>query len=156
MPEIHASVLFRSAPEVVFAAISDHVTFFASPRMACLLLRPGDVQSNGLGAVREVRSGSFIFVEDITRFEPPLGFDYHVCSLRHATGLKAPFRHQRGWLELTPAGSGTRVDWRSRFSIDFPLFGRLLERRFARVAERGFEKLLLSARNRLEPGPAAT
>jgi len=155
MPEIHTSLLFKSTPEKVFAALAEHVVFFQGPEMACRLLEAGNGESNGFGAVREIRSGSFVFVESITRFERPTGFDYRVSSLRHASGWKLPFRHERGWLELTAENGGTRVDWRSRFSIAIPLLGRLLERRFAKVAGRGFEKLLLAARRRLEPDPVA-
>lgn len=155
MPDIHASVLFAAPPPQVFAAITDHIAFFNRPGMACRLLRKGDAEADGLGAVREIRSGNFVFVEAITRFERPTGFDYQVSSLRHAWGWQLPFRHERGWLELTAEGSGTRVDWRSRFRIALPLFSTLLERRFAQVAQRGFEKLLQAARDRLDSGRAA-
>ena len=155
MPEINVSVLFKSPPEAVFAALTDHVRFFQGKHMACRLLQEGDSEANGLGAVREIHSGAFVFTEAVTRFERPSGFDYLVSNLRHASGLKLPFRHERGWLDLIAEDGGTRVVWRSRFTVAVPLLGRLLEQRFADIAGRGFEKLLLAARSRLDPAATA-
>lgn len=152
MREIHVSLPFKVVPERVFAALADHETFFQGRQLSCRLLREGSPDRNGNGALREVRSGRLVFVEDISDFQPAQGFDYRVQSLCTASGRRLPFHHHRGWLSLMPEAGGTRVHWRSRFSIAVPLLGRLIEPLVARSVAHAFELLLLRARERLE-GP---
>ncbi len=155
MQEIRASVFFASPPAQVFAALADHETFFSGPHYSCRLTRDGQFARNGVGALREVRTGDYVFVEEIVVFDPPRGFDYLVRSVSKTSGRRLPLQHQRGWLELVPDRGGTLVHWRSRFAIAIPLLGWFLEPAFARTATRSFEKLLLAARARLDASPAA-
>jgi len=152
MPQIHASQHFDAPPEAVFAALSDHAAFLSGPGMRCRLLREGDTMRDGVGAVREVRTGGLVFVEDLVAFEPPRHFAYVIRSLATAGGRALPIRHERGWLDLVPVEGGTQVEWRSRFAVEVPLLGPLLAPLVAARIRRGFETLLARAARRLAAG----
>jgi hypothetical protein len=149
MPEVHASRRFDAAPSAVFAAISDHAAFLSGAGLACRLLREGDATRDGVGAVREVRTGSLVFIEDIVAFEPPRHFAYVIRSLATAGGRRLPIRHERGWMAISREDGGTRVDWHSRFEVAIPLLGPLLAPLLAPRVRRGFELLLARATQRL-------
>jgi hypothetical protein len=149
MPEIHATHRFDVAPEAVFAAISDHAAFLSGGGLACRLLREGSPARDGVGAVREVRAGALVFVEDIVAFEPPRHFAYVIRSLRTSGGRDLPIRHERGWIDFAPDGRGTRVDWRSRFEVTIPIVGRVVAPLVASRIRLGFEAMLVRAERRL-------
>lgn len=153
MPEVHASQRFDAAPSAVFAAISDHAAFLSGAGLACRLLREGDAARDGVGAVREVRTGGLVFIEDIVAFEPPVQFAYVIRSLATAGGRRLPIRHERGWMEVSREGGGTRVDWRSRFVVDLPLLGPLLAPLVAARIRAGFAALLARAARGLGAPP---
>lgn len=149
MIEIAIQHDFRQPPETVFALLADHESFFPQPRYTCRLREHGAPDRNGDGALREVRSGALQFVERISRFQPGRGFDYRIEALR-VGGLRVPFRHERGWVEISPTPGGCRVNWRSRFEVAVPLLGPALGRRFQRDAGRAFAWLLRDAQRRLD------
>lgn len=151
MPEIHASLRFDAAPAAVFAAISDHVAFLSGGGVACRLLRDGEATRDGIGAVREVRTGGLVFIEDIVAFEPPRHLAYVIRSLTLA-GRTLPIRHERGWMEVARGHDGTRVDWRSRFEVTVPLLGPALAPLVAARIQRGFDAMLARAARRLAAG----
>jgi uncharacterized protein YndB with AHSA1/START domain len=125
-------------PEAVFEILADHVRYdrFDGIRRA-ELVRPGERDRNGHGAVRWVWLGPLRFEEEITVFEPPTQLDYRIREVR---GL--PFRHQGGSIRLAPADGGTDVIWTSSFEIPIPVVGALLDRIFASRLERGFGGVL--------------
>lgn len=145
MPEIHASRHFDAAPAAVFAAISDHAAFLGGAGLACRLLRAGAPERDGVGAVREVRTGGLVFVEDIVAFEPPRHLAYVIRTLATPGGRALPIRHERGWMDVVREGGGTRVDWRSRFEVTLPLLGPLLAPLVALRIRAGFERVLARA-----------
>jgi hypothetical protein len=149
MTEIHATHRFDARPAVVFAAISDHAAFLSGGGLACRLQREGSPARDGVGAVREVRAGALVFVEDIVAFEPPRHFAYIIRSVRTSGGRDLPIRHERGWIDVAPDGRGTRVDWRSRFEVAIPLLGRLVAPLVAARIRHGFEAMLARAGRQL-------
>ena len=150
MPEIHATHRFDAAPAAVFAALSDHAAFLSGAGLRCRLLREGREARDGVGAVREVRAGGLVFVEDIVAFEPPRQLAYVIRSLTWRGGRALPIRHERGWIDLMREGTGTRVDWRSRFEVTVPLLGPLLAPAIAARIRAGFDQLLARAARRLD------
>ncbi|MFO0043770.1 MAG: SRPBCC family protein [Pseudomonadota bacterium] len=152
MPRIHARQRFDAPPAAVFAALSDHAAFLSGGAVRCRLLREGDAARDGVGAVREVRTGGLVFVEDIVAFEPPRHDAYLIRTLSTTRGWALPIHHERGWLEFAADGGDTVVDWHSRFQIAVPLLGRVFAPLVALRIRRGFDALLARAARRLAAG----
>lgn len=139
-------VIHIDAPrERVFTAVSDHVAFLTQADTTVTILRPGDIDRNGLGCVREVRVGRRArYVEEITAWEPPTFFEYTIRE----TSL--PLRHRGSRIELSAWGGGTDVTWTARFEITVPIVGGLLGSRVRRRLTTAFTNFLLAAKPRLE------
>lgn len=156
MYEIHVHETFAAPIEAVFDAVSDHERFISGPTIEeCRVEKEGAEERNGLGAVRRVRGGGYVFVEDIVGFDRPRRYDYRVVELKSARGRRQPFHHELGWLELTEVDGGTRVDWRSRFRFTIPLLGWALERVQGPGLAKVFAGMLAAAKARVEAEVAA-
>ena len=121
----------------VFELLSDHAGYtrfrgFSRAEM----VREGDPDSNGLGAVRRLSASGLTFDEEITAFERPTRMDYLIRK------VNVPLRHDGGSIRLTPAGERTHVDWRSSFTMAIPLVGGAAAALFAVGIRRGFVRLL--------------
>ena len=151
MFSIQATVVINRTRDEVFAFISDHERFLRGPGLTCRLSKEGHGHRNGVGAVRVVRAPGSVFTEEVIEFEPPRFYAYVV---RKVVGPLAPFApaHDRGWIELAPMGTRTRVDWHSRFRARVPVGGRVLERLTGAGMEGIFRRLLESAKAQLENG----
>ncbi|MFE0130032.1 SRPBCC family protein [Streptomyces sp. NPDC059037] len=91
-----------AAPDAVYGALADDVTGWPEWFTAVTLCRP-----TGGGAGREVRlKGGTRFRETIVAAEPAQRYAYRVDET-NAPGLRALLEE---W-QLTPAGTGTRVQW---------------------------------------------
>lgn len=125
-------------PGAVFEILADHARYdrFDGIRRS-ELVRRGDPAPNGVGAVRWIWLGPLRFEEEITAFEPPRRIDYRIREVK-----TLPFRHERGSIRLQADGTGTRAVWTSSFQIPVPVFGRVMDRIFARQLGRGFAHLL--------------
>jgi hypothetical protein len=119
---------FKHDASAVFKQLSDHVEFLSTSHIQCRLLHSGSENHNGLGAVREVRSGMFIFEEEITVFDAPRAYEYRIRTLRGPLGWKIPFQHPHGRIELNTLGNTTHAIWTSQFHFNIPLIGPLLDR----------------------------
>jgi hypothetical protein len=151
MVEILVEQVFKAAPAVVFAAVSDHAGFISGRGLVCRLSRVGSFEANGLGAVREVRSGPVTLVEAITGWQPGQGYDYRIARVQLGP-VPLPFVHELGEVRLTPEAGGTRVTWRSRFRVPVPGVGGALEARLAAGGRKAFAVLLRRAAERLAGG----
>jgi len=152
MQEVRVDVHIRAPVDAVFAAASDHETFLrtADGSTTAKVVRPGRPERNGLGCLREVSvRGKVRYLEEITAWEPPGAFEYTILK----TSL--PLRHVGSRLTFTPHGAGTDVAWTSRFSVPFPLLGRLLEWRAKGLYEAAFGAILRQAKERLETDVSA-
>jgi hypothetical protein len=121
----------------VFELLSDHAgyTRFRGISKAALV-REGTNERNGVGALRAIASGPISFEEEITVFERPTRMDYLIRK------VNLPLHHDGGSIELSQAGSGTRVLWRSNFTMPVPLVGGALGAMFAAIFRRAFIRLL--------------
>src|ERR1700691_6287024 len=123
MEEVRVLIHFGVPIERAFDTVSDHETFLRNARTTTRVVRPGSVDRNGLGCVREVRVGRRKrYLEEITAWERPIGFDY---TIREAS---MPFQHEGSRLRFIPHGGGTDVEWSSRFAVPVPVVGGLLGR----------------------------
>jgi hypothetical protein len=82
-------------------------------------------------AVRPLR-----FEEEITAFERPTRMDYLIRK------VNIPLDHDGGTITLSPVQSGTRVLWRSTFTVPVPVVGGALAAILAVFIKRGFVRLL--------------
>jgi hypothetical protein len=129
MHEIRVSHDFDAPARSVFSGVSDHVAFLSNSQIHCRLAREGDNERNGCGAIREVRSGMLRFEEAVTVFDEPKAYEYRILALRGPFGMKLPFQHEHGRIELDSLNGKTRVVWTSRFHFTIPLIGSWLDKK---------------------------
>ena len=136
---IHAPV------EKVWEAISDHEGYkrFRGIDLA-KVIKGGEKERNGVGAVREVHGMGVKFVEDIVTYEPPRLLEYKVVRCNR------PIEHDIGRVELIPRGEGTEIHWVSRFRMKIPLIGSWLGERNRVVARDWFYDFVLDMKEKLE------
>lgn len=122
---VHVTHLFSSAPEIVFAALSEHENL--GPLFAAKItrVRDGDTSRNGVGSVRALRAGPLpAFEETTTTAEPNSLIEYRITK-------GGPLRGHWGVQRLTPtANGGTMLDYRIGFDAPIPgmaaLVGKVL------------------------------
>lgn len=104
----------RTPIEVVFEYLSDHARYDRFRIMTrSALLREGESERNGVGALRGLSSGPVRFEEEITRFERPTRMDYVIRE------VNMPVRHEGGSITLTSDARGaTDVLWVSSWSTN--------------------------------------
>jgi uncharacterized protein YndB with AHSA1/START domain len=93
--------------EVVWDTLTNHVGMTTwGPGITVAMDRPGTTDANGVGAVRRIATpgpGPDI-VEEVVTYEAPNVMGYKALS-------GTPFPGYAGEVRLTPAGSGTHVNW---------------------------------------------
>jgi uncharacterized protein YndB with AHSA1/START domain len=136
---IHAPI------DQVWETISDHegYTRFKGIHLA-KVLKEGDKERNGVGAVREVHGMGVRFVEDIVTYDPPRLLEYKVVRCNR------PIDHEIGRVELISRGEGTEIHWVSRFRMKIPLIGNWLAERNRVVARDWFYDFVLDMKEQLE------
>jgi len=123
--------------ERVFEVISDHAGYSRFPGIqSSELVREGETERNGLGALRRIRSRPLSFEEEVTRFERPTRMDYLILD------VNAPISHDGGSMVLSDEGSGTRVIWTSTFEYTVPVMGGALGAVTVPYMSRGFRRVL--------------
>src|SRR5271154_1503542 len=95
-----------SAPiEAVFDRLTDHANYKnVSPLRISELVRLGEPEPNGVGAIRRMGLVGPTQTEEVTVFERPTRFDYQLRS-----GL--PVRDHTGTVELAKTGAGTHITY---------------------------------------------
>lgn len=140
LPYVNARVHIDAPPDVVWRAITDHARMPEwTPIRACVVIRPGSPDPNGLGAVRQLRAPGTSIEEEVVLWDPPRRFDY--CLRRGA-----PLRDHRGHVFLTPDAGGTQVQWTARFRPLVPATGAALRA----FLQRGFDGALRKLKRRIE------
>lgn len=130
-------------PDVVYRALADDVEGWPAWFTQVTAAHPVDA-----GAGREVRlRGGIAFRESVVAAEPGLRYAYRVDE-SNAPGLQALLEE---W-QLTPAGSGTRVQW--TFAADgSPLF-RFMMRRGRSAMGKSFRDAVRNLGRRLSAAAA--
>ena len=138
MIDVRVEYVLDKPIEAVFEALSDHENYAVySGFTRSELLRSGDKEKNGQGAVRLLTAGRASFKERITHFERPCRMDYHVEEMKP---LNLP--HEKGEIRLYAEGDKTRVIWISVSRMNIPIVGVLLEGLFERKASAAFLGIL--------------
>ncbi len=127
MHQVHVAIDINAPRERVFELISDHASFLTGEGTTCRLIKEGEENRNGTGAVREVNAGPMRFEEAILAFDAPQRYDYKIIAFS-AGGKGRPLDHDRGWLTFQSVGSATRVEWYTRYRVTVPILGWFIER----------------------------
>ncbi len=101
----------QGTQEEIFDAIADHegLSAWFLPRARVTLIKTGDGDRNGLGAIREIGNGPFVGHEEVVRYEHPDLLHYRVIK-----GL--PMRRHLGVINVRPLRSGTvELTWEVEF-----------------------------------------
>ena len=106
----------------VYALLRDGSTWPEwGPIDSFALARPGADEPEGVGAVRELRSGRITGRDEIVELVPDRRLSYaHTSSL--------PVRDYRGDIDLEGVPEGTRIRWVVAFDPKFPGTGPLVRR----------------------------
>lgn len=141
MQEVEIVRRIEAPPQTVWDAYTDHASWTRWAGLGKVrLLREGEPAPNGVGCVREIRSGPISVQEEVLSFEPPKRMTYRVVR------GGPPIRDHFGEVHFEEAGEGaTRVVWRCRFDSRIPGLGFALRPLFAKVfrdALRGLERHL--------------
>lgn len=137
MRSLHVTRTIPGPPEPIFDLLADHAHYDRFRGIdGSRLLRQGDPPPNGVGALRQIVVRPLRFDEEITAYERPSRLDYLIVK------LNVPFEHHGGSIALTPDGAGTRVDWRSSFTVPVPVVGRGIELPWFLTLRRGFNRVL--------------
>jgi hypothetical protein len=100
--------------DTVYALLRDGASWPRwSPLGSFELVREGEGEPEGLGAVRLFRTGGIRSYEKIVALEPGRRFGY---ALDH--GL--PLRDYVAYVDLSPAADGTEIHWHSTFTAKVP------------------------------------
>ena len=128
----------------VFDLLADHANYkqFDGIRDSWLI-REGETDPNGDGAVRRIDLGAVWFEEEISNFSRPHSMDYLILRSR------PPIEHESGRIRLEETPQGTRVTWTSVFRVRIPLIGRLLSPMAAKAGEKAFGGMLKAIDRRL-------
>ncbi|RSD10449.1 SRPBCC family protein [Amycolatopsis eburnea] len=118
-------------PDTVYALLRDGASWPRwSPLGSFELVREGEGEPEGLGAIRLFRTGSVKSYEKIVALEPGRRFGY---ALDH--GL--PLRDYVAYVDLSPHDGGTEIHWHSTFTPKIPgtgwFYRRFLGRFIGRV-----------------------
>jgi hypothetical protein len=121
----------------VFDVLSDHANYsrFRGIQRS-ELVREGDAEPNGLGALRRIHTWPLRFEEEITAFERPVRMDYLIVA------VNAPLEHRGGSLVLEEASGGTHVTWTSTFGFTPGVIGPLMTAVAVPVLSLGFSDML--------------
>ncbi|MCE5292305.1 MAG: SRPBCC family protein [Nocardiaceae bacterium] len=122
MATIFLQRTIKAPVEDVFDAYVDHASWIEVPGVfLAKVVRPGDIEPNGLGAIREIAAPGAWFREAITAFDRPHRMEYKVLK------SVPPLRHDLGLVEFRQAADGTLVSWTSHFHSKIPFTDGLLK-----------------------------
>lgn len=137
MAEIRLTRTLEAPIDRVFEVLADHEGYARFRNITdAKLVREGEPERNGRGAIRELAAGPIRFREQITAFERPVRLDYLIRE------VNLPLRHDGGSIRFEAVDDGTRVVWTSAFTMSIPLAGAALGTLTAVALRRGFAQML--------------
>jgi hypothetical protein len=123
--------------ERVFEVLTDHANYDRFGGIGrSELLRVGDSDPNGVGALRKIDVGPLHFEEEITAYERPTRLDYLIVK------LNMPFEHEGGSIRLDRHDGSTHALWTSAYRIPIPVIGGPVALGMALALHRGFTRVL--------------
>lgn len=145
MFKIKVERIVKAPIENIFEAISDHANYALYPSVGIAeLLKEGDAEPNGKGALRTVETGVFKVWERITEFERPVHMQY---KIEQAKPIKMD--HYKGIIDLKDLGDGTtHVTWVSEGRMRFPMIGLFFDKNMQKRGTAVFHSMLKSIESR--------
>ena len=144
MEKIEVFDEFNFSPEEVWKLLTDHERYAEYANLQeSSILKKGDTEKNGFGAVRKIHTGKIEFIEEVKVFDKPVRFDYLIieCTI--------PIKHIGGTILLEKTDFGTRLNWTSQFEMPegtSPAIGRGARASSAKM----FKEILSGIKNLLE------
>lgn len=126
---VTASATVQRPVEHVWSVLADHEGMTSwGPGLTVTLDQEGSTDRNGLGAVRRIAAPgpAPAIVEEIVAFEPGSKLGYKALS-------GVPFKNYGGEVVLSPAGTGTRIDYSITLDERVPLVEKGAAAAVARV-----------------------
>lgn len=110
---ITVQVLVEAPQQIVFDIFTQHETYRKLPVVKnTVLLQAGEGnESNGLGAVREIKTIAGILREKVIAIDHPNYWDYLFIA------WPLPFSHGGGRMQFEPVSKGTLVTWQTSYEI---------------------------------------
>ena len=143
MIELRLDRTIAATPERVFDWLADPKNLKAAPLVLAARLAKGTPELKA-GAVRVVTGAGMWFEEEYTAYDPPHSYSYLI--LRSVPG----FVHEGGTLTFTPAGTGTHVEWVTRYTHPLWSGGKAFEPVSARLLRWSFSAILDGCAKALE------
>ena len=144
MRSVHVIRTIPAPAEDVFDLLADHAHYDRFRGInGSELVREGEPAPNGVGALRRIKVRPLVFEEEITAYERPTRLDYLIVK------VNVPLQHDGGTITLSAEPGGTRVDWRSSFSVPMPVIGGAQELVWQLMLTRGFGRVLEDIERRL-------
>ena len=112
---------FRAPIAQVFDALADHERFGRIWPGKTTRIREGKTSPNGVGSIRQIRTGLVSFEETTITHESPSVIEYTITR-------GTPLRNHHGRIELSSDATGTRMHYVIRFDCPIPFLGKKLER----------------------------
>lgn len=125
---------FAASPEAVFNHFADHEKFARIFGGACVRVKDGSDEPNGLGSVRRIGPGALAFDETIVAFERPRRIDYAITR-------GSPLKNHLGQIRFLKTPDGTRVDYSIQFESKVPLLGYVVAAALKAAYRKGIKKV---------------
>ncbi|MBO0768153.1 MAG: SRPBCC family protein [Solirubrobacterales bacterium] len=136
--------------DLVFDVYTDHEALSGIPGVrSAKLVREGNTERNGLGAIRELDCGAIWLQEEITGFERPTRMQYRIVESR------PPSEHRLGYVQFEPVPEGTVVTWTTLFGVRPQAIGKLLDPFFGVGFGVAFKLVLRDVAKRVKARQAA-
>ena len=136
---VENEVWIDASPEVVWPVITDHAAMGDWMPFKGKLLREGEEDRNGKGAIRELSGMGMKIVEEVTQSQFEKSYTYRLTS-------GAPVKGHRGDIILIEEDGGTRIRWSIQFRSKIPGAGKII----ATSLKLTFKKALLQLKKKLE------
>lgn len=154
METIDVSIIINAPIEKVFDALSDHESYKKiTGILSAKLLKPGDTEKNGKGAIRQLDGIGITFIEEIPAFERNKYYEYKVLECYLNLGLvriEIPLIHELGRITLQEKEDGVEVRWISIIDLNIPFAKEIATKFFAFHGSDAFVFMLRQMKHQLE------
>ena len=133
-PYVEVEIDINAPVAQVWRHLTDHAGMGQWSLFTGRILRPGRVDPNGMGCIRELSAPAVRITEEITAWEERSHYSYKLLS-------GAPFSKHRGDVSVVEYNGRSRVRWAIRFESWIPFTGKITAWALALVFRRALRKL---------------